>query len=73
MQTEILPEIEETTSDFDDQKHFVRIKQLIQGGPQVALCGKKWVPATTAPGDLDKLPMCAKCEELMGLLEAMNG
>lgn len=69
-EAEILPEIDTELSDFDDLGHYARIKELLKGGVQVALCGKKWIPRTIAKAS--DYPVCPKCSELMGFLEMMD-
>lgn len=67
-QTDVLPEVDEALSDFDDHAHYVRIKNLVKGGPQIALCGKKYFPTIVGAAVLD-LPVCSKCAELMEMLK----
>ena len=58
----------------DDERfsHYVRkediLRSAVDGVPATALCGKKWFPGR----DPDKYPVCPKCKELMGMLEAMH-
>lgn len=65
-----LPDIEEVTEN-DGFAHHVRVKALMAGGPVVALCGKKFLPRVV--GAAVDLPLCPKCEELMGMLELLYG
>lgn len=68
--TEVLPEIDTELSEFDNKSHYVRIAALIQGGPIVALCGKKWIPQHIA--DAGKFPKCLSCQDLMDVLIMMD-
>ena len=68
--TEVLPEVDDDISDFDELAHYVRITSLLEGGVQVALCGKKWIPRTIA--DAQNYPTCPPCEELFQLLHMMD-
>ena len=59
--------------DGDERfSHYVRkediLRSAVDGVPAVALCGKTWFPGR----DPDKYPVCPRCKELMGLLEAMQ-
>jgi hypothetical protein len=69
--TKVLPAIDDDITEWDGQSHYVRIKSLVKGGPQVALCGKKWLPHTII--DAEKYPTCKACEELIGLIQSMDG
>lgn len=69
-QTSTLPEIDEDITEHDGKAHYVRIKALIEGGPVVALCGKRFVPITIA--EAGKFPVCKSCNELLDLLEMMR-
>lgn len=70
-ETQVLPKEEEDISDFDGMAHYVKIKALIQGGPVVALCGKRYVPREIAKAQ--EYPTCPKCKELHGILGMMYG
>ena len=52
--------------------HYVRkadiLRSAVDGVPVTALCGKKWLPSR----DPDKYPLCPKCKDMMGMLEAMQ-
>jgi hypothetical protein len=61
--------------DGDDEErfsHYVRkediLRSAVDGVPAVALCGKTWFPGR----DPEKYPVCPRCKELMGMLEAMQ-
>lgn len=66
-----VPEDDTELSEPDEFAHYVKVKALIAGGPQIALCGKKWVP-TTIGGAMD-LPICPTCKELHAFLGDMYG
>jgi hypothetical protein len=66
----VFPKVEDEVTENDGFGHFVRIKALLEGGPVVALCGKKFVPKTIAEAG-EKEP-CAKCAELMAFLELLD-
>jgi hypothetical protein len=58
----------------DDPKysHYVKkddiMRSNVEGTPATALCGKKWFPNR----DPEKYPICPRCEEMMGMLRAMD-
>lgn len=68
--TSNLPELDEDVSDFDGFAHYTRVKGLLEGGVQIALCGKKWIPKTI--GNAGDFPVHPKCQELYNLLISMN-
>lgn len=68
--TEILPEVQEDITEPDGKAHYVRTKSLMQGGPVVALCGKKYIP-TEIMGALDR-KICKTCEELYAMLASLE-
>lgn len=70
-ETQILPEIDPEVSEPDGKRHYVRIKALIEGGPVVAMCGKKYIPTVVGAGVFDH-EQCAPCEELFKLLQSMD-
>lgn len=61
--------------DGDDERlsHYVRkediLRSAVDGVPVTALCGKKWLPGR----DPDRYPVCPRCKQMMGMLEAMHG
>lgn len=69
--TEALPAVDDDVSDFDGMAHYVRAKSLVHNNVVVALCGKKWDPRTRGAAVMD-LPVCAVCESLFGLIQAMD-
>ncbi len=69
--TDVLPEIQEDTTEADGKAHLVRIKSLLAGGPVVALCGKKYVPTIVGASVMDR-PQCSVCVELFELLKAWD-
>lgn len=68
--TSHLPELDDDVSDFDGFAHYTRVKGLLEGGVQVALCGKKWIPKTI--GNAGDFPVHPLCKELYELLKAMD-
>lgn len=66
--TEILPEVDDDITDPDDFAHYIRIKSLIKGGPQVALCGKKFIPTIVGQEVFNK-PVHPVCELLFNMLD----
>lgn len=67
---EVLPEVDDGISEFDGFAHYTRIRSLLEGGVQVALCGKKWVPKTIAKAQ--NYPTCKTCDELFNMLKSMD-
>lgn len=65
----VFPKVEDEITEPDGRAHYVRITALMEGGPIVALCGKKFVPKTIAEAG-DREP-CPKCVELMTFLEML--
>lgn len=70
-ETQVLPEEDTDISEPDGKRHYVRIKALLQGGPIVALCGKKYIPTIVGPEVMSR-DLCAPCEELFALLQSMD-
>lgn len=68
--TDVLPEIDTEVTEPDGKAHYVRIKALLDGGPVVALCGKKYIP-TIIGGAYDR-ELCGTCAELYALLGMME-
>ncbi len=69
------PVVEPQLDDGDDEdrfSHYVRkediLRSAVDGVPVTALCGKKWFPGR----DPDRYPVCPRCTEMMGMLEAMQ-
>lgn len=71
--TDILPEIDDGTSEPDGFSHYARADKIAQGGVLVALCGKKWNPKIRSHEHAEALPVHPVCEELFRTLQAMRG
>lgn len=69
--TQVLPEIQEDLTEPDGLAHYTRIRDLLQGGAVVALCGKKYVPTVVGPAVFNK-DICPPCAELMAMLASMD-
>lgn len=70
-ETQILPEEDTDVSEPDGKAHYVRIKALIQGGPVVAMCGKKYIP-TIVGTEVFNREQCAPCEDLFQMFRSMD-
>lgn len=70
-ETQILPDIEEEVTESDGMAHYVRISKLIEGGPVVALCGKKYIPSIVGQEVFSK-DVCSACEQLFEMIRSMD-